>query len=176
MRLNLKKAYTDERRDKDDGCIFLEMAPATAPNVYDWENSKIIMALGVTDIAKIIMYLQSPSHPMFQPSQRNQKADGSLHIYHDKGAGTTERGKNTTNLTVSKPEGYDNFFFGTFQNKDGEQRKAQIPVSPDEAISLRILFQTALPLLVAWDGWGKDDIIHARLDNIERKLDKVLSQ
>ena len=35
LRLNLKKAYSDERREKDDGCVFLEMAPAVGPNNYD---------------------------------------------------------------------------------------------------------------------------------------------
>ena len=176
MRLNLKKSYTDGRRDKDDGCIFLEMAPTSSPNVYDWENNKIIMALGVTDISKIIMFLQSPQHPAYQPTARNQKADGCLHIYHDKGAGTTSKGKDTTNLTISKPEGYDNYFFDGYQNKEGIIKKVKITISPDEAISLRILLQKAIPLLLAWDGWNKDDALHAKIDRIGSKLDKLINQ
>ena len=129
MRLKLKKAYTDTNRNKDDGCIFLEMAPAVGANMYDWENSKIIMALSIIDIPKIILYLRSPTHQIFQ----NDKADGKLKIYHDKGAGTNLKGQNTTNLTLDKPKDRNNFFLSAVQTKEGKSKTASVTISPDEA-------------------------------------------
>jgi len=145
LRLNLKKAYMDSRREKDDGCVFLEMVPTIGPNNYDWENSKIIMALSITDIPKIIMYLRAPGHPMFS------KEDGKLKIYHDRGAGTPTRGQDTTTLSIDKPKDRDNFFFNAFQKRGDVQKTASLPVSPDEAIAIGILLQTAIPLILAWD-------------------------
>jgi len=147
LRLTLKKAYQDERRDRDDGVIFLEMAPAIGPNNYDWENGKIIMALSVSDIPKIILYLRAYNHDIFQ----GEKADGKLKLYHDRGAGTSTRGQHTTSLTVHKPKGKDSFFFSMSENKEGQRKEASIPVSPDEAIAIGTLLQTAIPLILAWN-------------------------
>lgn len=147
LRLNLKKAYQDDRRDRDDGCVFIEMAPAVGPNNYDWENSKVTMALSIVDIPKILLYLRAPKHPAFQ----TEKAGGKLKIYHDRGAGTSTRGQDTTNLTVEKPVDKDSFFFSVYQNKNGSAKSAMVPVSPDEAIAVGTLLQTAIPLILAWD-------------------------
>jgi hypothetical protein len=144
LRLNLKKAYTDDRREKDDGCVFLEMAPAVGANQYDWDGSKIIIALSIVDIPKIILYLRAPGHNAFQ------KSDGKLKIYHDKGAGTSTRGQDTTNLTIDKPANRDSFFFSIFQNRNGTSKTAQVPVSADEAIAIGTLLQTSIPLIQAW--------------------------
>ncbi len=170
LRLNLKKAYTDDRRDRDDGCIFLEMAPAVGKNVYDWENGKIIMALSMVDIPKILLYIRNPGHPMFA------KSDGKLKIYHDKGAGTASKGEETTNLTVDKPADRDNFFFSVYQKKQGTNKQASVTVSHDEALTIGTLLQTALPLLVAWDGWTRDDALHAKLDRMETMLHGLLNK
>jgi hypothetical protein len=144
MRLNLKKAYTDDRREKDDGCLFLEMAPAIGPNEYDWNNSKIIMALGMSDIPKIMLYLRAPGHPQFQ------KSDGKLKLYHDKGAGSSTKGQNTTNLTIDKPADRDNFFLSIFQSNNGTNKNATVTISADEAIAMGTLLQAAIPLIMAW--------------------------
>ena len=145
LRLNLKKAYQDDRRDKDDGCVFLEMAPAIGPNVYDWENSKVTIALSVVDIPKIIMYLRAPGSQLFQ------KSDGKLKIYHDRGAGTSTKGQDVTSLNIDKPADRDNFFFSVFQNRAGVQKQASVPVSPDEALAIGTLLNAAIPLVLAWN-------------------------
>jgi len=143
LRLNLKKAYTDDRRDKDDGCVFLEMAPATGPNNYDWENGKVTIALSVVDIPKIILYLRSPSNPVFK--------EGKLKIFHDKGAGTADKGQDTTTLAVDKPADKDSFFFSVYQKKGAVNRQASVPVSQDEAVAIGTLLQSAIPLILAWN-------------------------
>ena len=145
LRLNLKKAYVDNRRDKDDGCIFLEMVSTKGPNNYDWENSKIVMALSIIDIPKIIMYLRAPQHPMFE------KTDYKLKIYHDRDAGTSNKGQNVTNIMIDKPKDKDNFFFNAFQKKGEITKQASVPVSPDEAVAIGTLLQAAIPLILAWD-------------------------
>ena len=145
LRLNLKKAYIDSRREKDDGCVFLEMAPPAGPNDYDWKDNKIIMALSITDIPKIILYLRAPGHPIFK------KDDFKLKIYHDRGAGTPTRGQDTTNIVIDKPEDRDNFFFNAYQKRGDVSKQASVPVSPDEAIAIGTLLQAAIPLILAWN-------------------------
>lgn len=145
LRLNLKKAYQDTRRDKSDGCVFLEMAPSVGPNQYDWDKSKIIMALNVTDIPKIILYLRAPGHPLFA------KKDGVCELYHDRGAGTNDKGKDKTVLKLNKPADRDNFFLAIYQTLGGVNREATVTISPDEAVAMGTLLQAAIPLILAWN-------------------------
>lgn len=145
LRLNLKKAYQDDRRDKQDGCVFLDMAPTSGPNIYDWENNKIVMALTTTDISKIILYLRNPKHKAFD------RSDNKLRIFHDRGAGTNNRGQDTTSIEINKPEDKDNLFVSAYQKRGTVQKKATVPISPDEAIAIGTLLQAAIPLILAWD-------------------------
>lgn len=145
LRLNLKKAYQDTRRNKFDGCIFLEMAPASGPNVYDWENNKIIISLSITDIPKMLLYLRAPGHSAFK------RTDGKCKIFHDRGAGTNDRGSNTTSIEMHKPADRDNIFISGYQKNGDRTKNATVTVSPDEAIAMGTLLQAAIPLLLAWD-------------------------
>lgn len=145
LRLNLKKAYQDTRRNKFDGCIFLEMAPATGANVYDWENGKIIISLSIIDIPKMLLYLRAPGHQAFK------KNDGKMKIFHDRGAGTNDRGANTTSIEMHKPADRDNIFISAYQKNGSNSKNATVTISPDEAIAMGTLLQAAIPLLLAWD-------------------------
>jgi hypothetical protein len=145
LRLSLKKAYQDMRNERPHGCVFLDMAPSIGPNVYDWENQKIIMALTATDISKIILYLRAPGHKAFA------RTDNKLKIYHDRGAGTNKKGQDVTSIEVNKPADRDNFFFSTYQRKGEVTKKATVTISADEAISIGTLLQTAIPKILAWD-------------------------
>jgi hypothetical protein len=164
LRINLKKAYTDQ--NKDSGCVFLDMAPAVAPNVYDWDNGKVIMALSVTDIGKIITYLRAPGHHMFD------KTDNKLKIFHDRGAGTASRGKDKTTLEISKYPDKMVFFVSIYQERNGEKRQATVTVSPDEALVLGTLLQEAIPLM---EGWAPVSDVE-KMNLIERKLDYLHTQ
>jgi hypothetical protein len=146
MRLKLKRAYTDLTDDRGlGGCVFLEMAPAVGPNNYDWKNGKIVIALGITDIPKIILYLRSSGHPLFQ------KDDGQLKIYHDRGAGTAAKGQDTTSLNFNKPPDRNNFFLQAYQKRGNVSKQATVSISPDEAIAMGTLLQAAIPIILAWD-------------------------
>lgn len=145
IRLSLKKAYADERRDKDVGCVFVESAAAVGANDYDWENGKIIMALNVTDISKIILYLRQPTNPTFK------KDEGKLKLLHDKGAGTPNKGIDITTLEINKPEDKDGFWFQMMKKSQGNTVKSSLPISQDEALAIATLLQAAIPLILAWD-------------------------
>jgi hypothetical protein len=146
LRMNLKKAWSDpEIKRGGEGVIFLEMAPAVGKNQYDWQNQKMVIALSVQDISKIILYLRAPQHPMFS------KSDGRLTIFHDKGAGTASKGQETKTLTFAKYPDRENFFVSMSQKDiSGARKEASIPMSPDEAITMTTLFQSAIPSILAW--------------------------
>ena len=138
LRLNLKKAYADHY--KEQGCVFLEMAPPKGGGGYDWENNKINMKLDLIDIGKIIHVFKSP-----------KLAKEGLSIYHDKGAGTASKGKETKTLFVNRAEGMDNFFFTMKEVSFGITKEAKVPVSMAEAIVLIELLTVAIPLITSWN-------------------------
>ena len=148
MRFNLKKAWSNSDIRKAEGVVFLEMAPTIGPNVYDWQYQKMVMALGIVDIPKIIMYLRTPAHQMFTDKQNSNKKN--LKIYHDKGAGTPNEGKNIKTLKIDKPENANNFFFSIYQKDEDSKTTATVTVSPDEAIVIGTLLQAAIPRILAW--------------------------
>lgn len=139
LRLNLKRAYADNL--KDYGCVFLEMAPAKAENVYDWEEGKIIMKLDIADICKIIEAFEDPS---------SMKA-GNLDIYHDKGAGTTTKGKENKVLKIYKSDKMTNFMLSLYANEGNVKKEAKVPISPAEAIAICALLRASISQIVAWE-------------------------
>jgi hypothetical protein len=144
LRLNLKPAPEDDsNKDEKPGCVFIEMAPAVGQNQYDWENGKIVMALSITDIPKVIAFLSAPQHEMFAK-------DGKLKIFHDKGAGTSSKGQEVKTLEISKDPDKLNFFVSMYANERGIDKKAMCTVSPDEAIAIRTLLTAAIPKILAW--------------------------
>ena len=155
MRMKLQCAYTGR---KDEGCVFLEMCPAVGPNDYDWEFGKISMSLSATDIGKVLLFIRNPK------SFADENGELKLLIYHDRGAGTNDRGKNTTSLEITKPENYDNFFFSTTHKKDGVSKHARVPISPSEALVIGSLLQSALPVIF---GWTEGSDLVKRLEKIE---------
>ena len=142
MRINFKQPYTNSDPKKKEGVIFVEMVPAIGPNVYDWENQKITMALSLADIPKIILYLRSPKHPDFKK--------GKLQLIHDRGAGTHTKGEHITTLEVVKPDDKNSYFFKMYQNINGTTTQATVPISAAEAIVIGTLLQTAISKILSW--------------------------
>ena len=142
LRLSLKEPYSDTRREKPHGCVFLDLAPAIDKNIYDWNNQKIVMALGITDLGKIVSYLRAPNHNIFK---------GTLNLYHDKGAGTADKNKHVTTVTINKVAGKDNFFLSASQKENGAViKQATVTISPDEAVVIGTLLQTAISRILSW--------------------------
>jgi hypothetical protein len=138
-------AYAGKKRD--EGCVFVEAAPPKGNGEYDWENGKIVLALNATDVGKLIFYLKAPTHKIWVDKEGKP---AGLNIFHDKGAGTSDRGKSVKTLKVNKPADRDSYFFELNHNDDGEVKTAKIPVSPDEALVLGILLEAALPRMLYW--------------------------
>ena len=157
MRLSLKRPYTNTNLSKPEGCVFLEMAPATGKNNYDWENQKVMIALSITDIPKIILFLRSSSNAMFN---EDRDEEGShCRIYHDKGAGSATQGQHVTTLDIFKSSdpSKTNFFFSMSQKINGSQSRASVPVSPDEAVAIGTLLQAAVPIIMSWQDYPESE-------------------
>jgi hypothetical protein len=144
MKLTLKKAYSGTK--KDEGCVFLDMAEAVGPNQYDWEH-KILISLSLSDISKLILYLTDPYSKVFK--------DNKLSIYHDRNMGTKEKEGDDVKVfdaTFSDERGSFGFQLSHVTKVDGEKNKRSIfiPVSEDEALTIRMLLTASVPLVMAW--------------------------
>jgi len=145
MRINLKRPYTNKDSKKSEGVLFLEMAPTVGPNIYDWEKQKMVMALSIVDIPKIILYLRNPNHKVFD------RTDNKLKLIHDKNAGTAKKGQTVKILEIGKPKDMNNFMFNMSEKQDGQPyASAGVTVSPDEAIVMGTLLQAAIPIILSW--------------------------
>lgn len=144
----MKRPWSNDFGKKQEGVLFLEMAPPIGNNVYDWENGKIILALGMPDVPKLLHFFKSPN--------QYKGEDGTLKvsIYHDKNAGTKDKGKHIKQLTISKPEDRSNFFFNLSEKNNGVERKASLPVAPEEAMALMTLLESSIPSMLSWTPIG----------------------
>ena len=127
-----------------EGCLFLEATSATGKNVYDWD-SKITMALSITDLGKILAFMEGP------------KLDGEgipipVKIMHDPGAQTESAGKVGKWLEFSSPKGIKEGVLVNISMKkaDGTLTKHMVPLSGDEAKTLVCCIRGALPAMLAW--------------------------
>lgn len=147
LALDLREAYTSDPSRKPTGIIFLNMTPTEGKNQYNW-NKKISMALNLSDLADILLYLKSPSHPHFE------KNDNSCFIIHDRGMNSgKERGQDTSTLNINKPSNMNNFFFNMTKKQDGEIiSKVSVPISVPEALVITSLIETAIPAMLSWSG------------------------
>lgn len=119
-----------------DGCVFLEITSAKQPDVYDWEN-KIIMALSVTDLSKLLIALRTGAE---------------CKLFHDPGAGSEKMGAVKKTLNVSAPKGIENgcMVYATMSGGSGEPKKHTVPLTQDECIALGVLIQAAIPRCLNW--------------------------
>lgn len=145
LRFALKTAYQDE---KDEGCIFLELAPTIEKNKYDWQNQKISIALNLTDISNIIMFFSSPHLEKYKyDNQRNPQPRRipGIDIYHD----------NTVDqklLKFEKDPTKPNFTVQASKRVNGQETaKVFLPLSPEEVLIIGTLLRSAIPKILAWD-------------------------
>jgi len=115
-----------------EGCVFLEITSAKDKNVYDWD-AKIIMALSVSDIGKLLLGLSKK---------------GDTEIMHDPNAKTESQGsvKKFLNVKVSD----QGALFVVTQTSAGDKRTHTVPASPDEVVVLRQLLGSAISASLSW--------------------------
>ena len=119
-----------------EGTVFLEITSTKDKNVYDWDN-KIVLALGVTDIGKIL-------HCLYTGTE--------CKIMHDPGAKKESQGLIKKNLYIASPKGTANgCMIRAVQSQGGQQKNHSVPITGDELIVLKELFSSVIPLMLKWN-------------------------
>lgn len=121
-----------------EGNVFVDIASATGPNVYDWEN-KIVMALSITDLTKLLNGLRSGTE---------------VRLLHDPGIKTEFAGKRQKIFQFSSPKGIEAGGIITISEKNDMDNKEPhhhtVPLSFDEVVTLGILIQSVIPKCLGW--------------------------
>lgn len=126
---------TKEGWNRREGAVFLQATTAVDKNVYDWEK-KIIFALSVQDMAKVVLSLSTGEE---------------CKLMHDPGAKSDTAGAIKKYLNISSPNGTVNGCMVTLsQTSGGETRRHTVPMDGSEVIALRQLLLTAIPRALGW--------------------------
>lgn len=120
-------------------CMFLEVAPQIRdmddPKPYDWENQRLTIKLGPTDIGKLIAMFDGVA-PVEQDAGKPD-----LELFH----------KNDKGNKVIKAKRQDTGFYFKFSAKeDGKTVQLAIPVSWDESVLLSIALKRAYEVMLGW--------------------------
>jgi len=118
-----------------EGAVFMQITSAKGKNIYDWEN-KIIMALSITDIGKVMMCLLT-----------GEKCE----IMHDPGAKSQAQGTIKKYLNISSPKGVAiGTILSVTQVSGSDKRTHTVPMTGDEVIILKTLLQQAISRALNW--------------------------
>lgn len=130
-----------------DDCMFLELASQVRDmkdsKPYDWENTKIVVKLGVTDISKLLAY--------FEPQLMYYRtAPAELELYHQ-----TKTGSKAITLKWQSNEykGKTTYsYYLSVSAKQGSQAAVRVacPISLDEVELLKVGLKRALELILKW--------------------------
>lgn len=130
-----------------EGAVFVEAAPPSGQNEYDW-NKKVIMALSVTDLGKVLYFLQTGQSPVEKERKDNPRG---MSLYHDPGAKSSSAGKKKKYLKFFSKEGPAYGLMLTVESTEGDdKRTAQVPLSGDEVMALRTLLSAAVSRSLGW--------------------------
>ncbi len=115
--------------------MFLEITCTKDKNVYDWDQ-KIVMALSVTDMGKVLITLLTGE---------------DCKIVHDPGAKTAAAGAVKKYLNVTSPEGTKVGCFISATHTSGDQKRThRVPLTGSELLVLRLLLSTAVSKALNW--------------------------
>jgi hypothetical protein len=122
----------------EPGVIFVNACSAVGPNKYDWDN-KFIFALSTTDVSKILHFFVSAG-----PGE-------SLSLVHDPNKGREGEGSVIKQMSWYTKNGCLSGAMITCSTKQNKENTShRIPVSGDEIIALKCLFEAAIPAMMAW--------------------------
>ena len=134
LQMKIKKPVADESgkiADRGDGCLFFEAANAIAGDPdgrIDW-GTKIVMKIGVNDIAKILAYKGAEGEEC-KLFHKTQAGSSTLNLK----PGT----QGTHSLTISKVAGEQKSFVNVYLN--GE-----------DMIIMATLLRASLPTILGWN-------------------------
>lgn len=131
VQFSLLPAYKSKK--KDEGAVFIEAAPTIGPNEYNW-RSKIIFALGINDIGKVLVTLQGGA---------------GCEIYHDPDTGTEKKNTRAKRLII-EPGSPGTFKLALSQQLSEEKRYVQLYIDAGEAQILTALLTRAIERILGW--------------------------
>jgi len=121
--------------------VFLEAARQIGEQRFGWEN-KVVIKLNATDLAKLVMVFEGRAksidlfHDTTKAPSKEALAQGA------------ERTKNAA-VNLSKSDfGY--YLKASEQSAAGAVNAVNIPISEDEGVLLRVLFERALVRMSGW--------------------------
>lgn len=128
-----------------EGSIFIEMAPTTAPNVYNWDK-KIMFSLSIKDAGQLLLAM---------------KRGESVTLTHDPQAGTQNKGKIVKKLNyyvkdvkqgalLSLEESRKQANEGDEAKEGNGKKNYMVPLTADEVLVLASLLQAYLPFMLSW--------------------------
>jgi len=122
-----------------EGALFLEITSTKDKNIYDWDN-KIVMALSLHDMGKILMILEGG------------QAGSEVKIMHDPGAKSATAGKIQKHLNISSPKGVKTGAMVSVMQKsaDGDTVSHTVPLSGDEVRVLATCIRKVIPSSLGW--------------------------
>jgi hypothetical protein len=129
---------TAGKMESREGCIFMEITSASAPNKYDWER-KILFALSTNDMGQILFGLETGEE---------------VKLMHDPGAKSDKQGEVSKNLHISSPKGIKAGCLVSMsqkKNDDEEVIRHTVPLSGPEAKTLSVFLRAAITASLAWD-------------------------
>lgn len=134
-----------------EGAVFLDVAPTTAPNVYDWKDQKIIFALSVKDIGQLLYKVRVASTGRDRAPTAEEINSQTLSLVHDPNMKGENQGKTVKRLTLSFPKGTHagGMLKVTSKNEEAE-KNVTIPLTGDELLTLVMLLEAALPVMLSW--------------------------
>ncbi len=139
--------------------VFVEAAVQKSEQEFDWDN-KLVLKLGANDIPKLLLVLEGKSKTVdlfHEPSKSqfaHEKTISALAVTPASEAAVAESAKSVKsvknasfNLTRSN---YGFFAKLSQQYADSSVRSVSIPISEDEAVTLRVLFSRAIEAIYKW--------------------------
>ncbi|HLD76181.1 MAG TPA: hypothetical protein VI874_04130 [Candidatus Norongarragalinales archaeon] len=147
--------------------VFVEGANQIGEQMFDWSN-KVVVKLSAADIAKLLTVLENkkPSIELFHDSTKTSKPFTESYSQPaplQKPATTAAANPAAASLSVANPaptlksttvslsKGEYGFFIkATRQYSDGKVASVNMPLSDDEALSLRLLLSAAIVRIYGW--------------------------
>ena len=128
-------------------CMFLEMAkqtqPMDGPKPYDWENTKLVVKLGVTDITKVMAYF-SPQLMYYRTSPQ------PLKLFHKSARGTKSIELKWQENEYKGNKQYSYYLSVSSKEGSNDPVRISIPISLDEVELLKVGFTRALEIILGW--------------------------
>lgn len=136
LQVKLKKPEVADGKITNDGCVFFEMAnaiPNDPDGRIDW-GTKIIMKIGLNDIAQLLTFMKNKEKPVT--------------LFHK-----TQAGSSTFEIKKGQPDPKGNDTFGVrISKKTGEQSSQSVLYLAEQDITiLEEVLKSAVPTMLGWN-------------------------